>query len=91
MLRFAVPAALGLGLAITAPFSAHAGQNEFCNGYNAGYLEGYKWASSSIFEPAVPLCPLMPRKTARDPRDDFEHGREVGYEQGKAAGERRFR
>ena len=69
----------------------YASQNEFCKGFNKGYLEGYEWASGSIFEPSVPLCPLMPRKTARDPSDDFEHGYEMGYDQGRDAGRKRFR
>lgn len=68
-----------------------AGQDEFCNGYYTGYLEGYKRASGSIFEPQIPLCPLQPRKGPRDPDDDHEHGYELGYDQGRDAGQRRFR
>jgi len=83
--RFALAA-----LAIAAT-GALGSQDEFCNGYNKGYLEGYEWASGSIFEPSVPLCPLMPRKTPRDPTDDFEHGYEMGYDQGRDAGRKRFR
>jgi hypothetical protein len=84
-------ARVGLILLALAPLAAFADQNEFCNGYYRGYLEGYKRASGSIFEPSIPLCPLMPRKTARDPSDDSEHGYEVGYEQGREAGSKRFR
>jgi hypothetical protein len=69
--------------------SGHATQEEFCNGYYQGYLEGYKRASGSIFEPSIPLCPLQPRKTPRDPDSDHEHGYEVGYDQGREVGERR--
>ena len=82
---------LSLILIALAPLSVPAGQDEFCNGYYKGYLEGYKWASGSIFEPSIPLCPLQPRKTPRDPRDDTEHGYELGYDQGREAGGRRFR
>lgn len=84
-------AQLGLVLIAWSPFAAVPGQDEFCNGYYTGYLEGYKRASGSIFEPSIPLCPLQPRKKARDPRDDTEHGYEVGYDQGREAGGRRFR
>ena len=83
--------ALLVGMICIAPLAAPAGQDEFCNGFYRGYVEGYKWSSGSIFEPSIPLCPLQPRKTPRDPKDDFEHGHEVGYDQGKEAGERRFR
>jgi len=82
-----------LTLALVALFAApaRADQDAFCNGYYKGYLEGYKRESGSIFEPSLPLCPQQPRKTARDPRDDFEHGYEVGYDQGRDQGRQRFR
>ena len=85
---------LGLALALSALLvspAPRADQDAFCNGWYKGYVEGWKWASGSIFDPSIPLCPLQPRKTARDPRDDFEHGYEVGYDQGREAGGRRFR
>jgi len=84
-------ARLSLILIALTPLSGVADQDEFCNGYYKGYLEGYKRASGSIFEPSMPLCPLQPRKTARDPREDFDHGYETGYDQGRAAGGRRSR
>lgn len=85
-----------LGIVLASPLTlvslpSRADQDAFCNGYYKGYLEGYKRASGSIFDPSIPLCPLQPRKTARDPRDDFEHGYEVGYDQGRDEGSRRFR
>jgi len=78
-------------LLTSLPLPSIAGQDEFCNGYYAGYLEGYKRESGSIFDPAIPLCPLQPRKRPRDPDDDYEHGHEVGYDQGRDAARSRFR
>ena len=82
---------LVITVAALLPLTVPAGQDEFCQGYYRGYYEGYKRSSGSIFEPAVPLCPLMPRKGPRDPRDDGEHGYEFGYDQGWDEGQRRFR
>jgi len=80
-----------IALAALLPLTALAGQDQFCEGFYRGYYEGYKRSSGSIFEPSVPLCPLMPRKRARDPKDDTEHGYEMGWDQGWDAGQRRFR
>jgi hypothetical protein len=77
-------------LTLAATQAAVAGQDEFCEGYYRGYLEGYKRESGSIFDPSVPFCPTMPRMRAGAPRDDTEHGYEVGYEQGRDAARRRF-
>jgi hypothetical protein len=78
-------------VAALLPLTALAGQDEFCQGFYRGYYEGYKRASGSIFEPSLPMCPLMPRKGPRDPKDDGEHGYEMGYDQGRDEGQRRFR
>jgi len=83
-------AGLLLSFSLSYAGGALAGQDEFCEGYYRGYLEGYKREGGSIFQPSVPLCPLMPRKTGRDPRDDNEHGYEFGYDQGREAARRRF-
>jgi len=83
-------AGLIVSLALAGVQSATAGQDEFCNGFYRGYLEGYKRESGTIFEPSVPFCPTMPRMKAGAPRDDGEHGYEVGYEQGRDAARRRF-
>jgi hypothetical protein len=78
-------------VAALLPLTALAGQDEFCQGFYRGYYEGYKRSSGSIFEPSVPLCPLMPRKGPRDSKDDAEYGYEMGYDQGWDEGQRRFR
>ncbi len=80
-----------ISVAALLPLTSLAGQNEFCEGFYRGYYEGYKRSSGSIFDPAIPLCPLMPRKGPRDPRDDADHGYEMGYDQGWDEGQRRFR
>lgn len=90
MMSRKILAGLAAGLVLVGTQAAVAGQNEFCEGFNRGYLEGYKRAGGSIFQPSVPLCPLMPRKTPRDPRDDGEHGYEVGYDMGQQEARRRF-
>ena len=82
---------LVITVAALLPLTAFAGQDEFCEGYYRGYYEGYKRSSGSIFEPSLPMCPLMPRKGPRDPRDDADHGYEFGYDQGWEEGQRRFR
>ena len=83
-------AGLAFGLTLVGSQSATAGQDEFCQGFYRGYIEAYKRESGSIFEPSVPFCPTMPRKGAGAPRDDNEHGYEVGYDQGRDAARRRF-
>lgn len=80
-----------VSVAALLPLTALAGQDEFCQGFYRGYYEGYKRSSGSIFEPSIPLCPLMPRKGPRDPKDDAEHGYEMGWDQGWGEGQRRFR
>jgi len=81
---------IAITVAALLPLTALAGQDEFCGGYYRGYYEGYKRSSGSIFEPSIPLCPVMPRKSPRAPKDDADHGYEVGWEQGWDEGQRRF-
>ena len=83
-------ASLVAGLMLTTTQTAFAGQDEFCEGFYRGYMEGYKRESGSIFDPSVPFCPTMPRMQAGRPRDDTQFGYEVGYEQGVDAARRRF-
>jgi hypothetical protein len=69
-------------------FSAGAFASEFCDGFNQGYITGYKQASHSSLAPLVPLCPLEPLKGFGDPKSDFEFGYTIGYRKGLADGSR---
>ena len=71
------------GFVLMALVATNAMATEFCDGFYAGYKEGWKRESGSIFEPSYPFCPSQPRKTVRDPDSDYEHGREIGYDQAK--------
>ena len=68
--------------------SLNATRQEFCDGFYQGYVEGWNRSSGSIFQPSVPLCPFEPRRTVRDPKDDYEFGYEIGYDQGTEDGRR---
>ena len=48
--------------------------DEFCDGFEKGYITGYKQAKNTSLEPLVPLCPLEPLKKFGDPDSDFETG-----------------
>jgi hypothetical protein len=60
--------------------------SEFCDGFEAGYVTGYKQSSGSSFDPFVPFCPFQPFKGFNDPQSDFEHGYIIGYEKGLKEG-----
>ncbi len=62
--------------------------DQFCDGFERGYITGYKQASNSSLDPLVPLCPLEPLKGFGDPPSDFEFGYTIGFRQGVAAGSR---
>ena len=68
--------------------SALADADQFCQGFERGYVAGYKRASGSALDPLHPLCPLQPLKKFGDPDSDFEHGYIIGLEQGMAKGRR---
>ena len=79
-------AVAGLGAAL-APVPVEA-RSEFCAGFRAGYITGYKQASGSGYRPYVPYCPYQPYKGLGDPESDFEHGYTIGYRKGFADGSR---
>ena len=64
----------------------HAGGNQFCPGFERGYISGYKQSSGSSFEPFTPFCPFQPFKGFNDPESDYEHGYIIGYEKGLQKG-----
>lgn len=69
-------------------FSFGALADQFCNGFERGYITGYKKASGSSLEPLTPLCPIQPLKKMNDPQSDFEHGYLIGLQRGMVAGAR---
>jgi hypothetical protein len=70
-------------LAVTIAYA-----DQFCDGFDRGYIAGYKRASGSSLDPLTPLCPLQPLKRFSDPDSDFEHGYIIGFERGLMAGRR---
>ena len=60
--------------------------SEFCDGFERGYITGYKQASGSGFDPFVPFCPFQPMKKYNDPDSDFEHGFLIGLKKGMQDG-----
>ena len=60
--------------------------DQFCDGFERGYVTGYKRASNSSLEPLTPLCPLQPLKRLSDPESDFEHGYIIGLQRGYETG-----
>ena len=57
-------------------------KSEFCEGFERGYITGYKQSSGSSYDPYTPYCPYQPYKRYNDPDSDFEHGYIIGYEKG---------
>jgi hypothetical protein len=69
---------------------AHAGQREFCAGFEEGYETGYMQEANTSIPPYAPYCPTQTFETHADPDSDFEHGYTVGYRTGIADGSRRM-
>jgi hypothetical protein len=67
--------------------SIYAGQNQFCAGFERGYVTGHKQSSGSSFAPFTPFCPFQPFKGFNDPKSDYEHGYVIGYEKGVQEGQ----
>ena len=60
--------------------TAHA--SDFCNGFNNGFITGWKMARNSNMKPFLPFCPMKPIKGFGDPKSDYEHGYIIGFKQG---------
>jgi len=73
---------------LAATTTVGASQDEFCAGFERGYIAGYKQSSGSSFDPFTPFCPFQPFKKFSDPASDFEHGYIIGYETGRVEGMR---
>jgi hypothetical protein len=66
-------------------FVTYASGDQFCAGFERGYITGYKQATGSSLDPLTPLCPLQPMKRLSDPDSDYEHGYLIGLQRGLAA------
>jgi len=82
-----------LSLVAASIFSMNVGvavadSSEFCQGFERGYITGYKRASGSSFDPFTPYCPFQPFKAFNDPQSDFEQGYVIGFEKGMQEGHR---
>ena len=82
-MRFRLKNFLVVFLILSASFAAMADQ--FCAGFERGYITGYKKATGRSLEPLVPMCPMQPMKRLNDPESDFEHGYLIGLQQGLSA------
>ena len=60
--------------------------DDFCKGFEKGYITGYKQSSGSSFDPFTPFCPFQPMKGFNDPESDFEHGYIIGLGKGMQEG-----
>jgi hypothetical protein len=69
-------------------FSISVYASQFCSGFEAGYITGYKQSKGTSLAPLVPLCPLQPLKGFGDPESDYEHGYTIGFRQGMSEGYR---
>jgi hypothetical protein len=63
-------------------FAVPAMAGDFCNGFERGYIAGYKKAHNTSLEPLTPLCPLEPLKGFGDPDSEFEYGYQIGFLRG---------
>lgn len=71
---------------LTIFFFSSAYADEFCDGFEKGYITGYKQASGSSLEPLTPMCPMQPMKRLNDPDSDYEHGYIIGLSKGMQNG-----
>jgi hypothetical protein len=69
-----------------ALFSTTVFASGFCDGFQRGYIVGYKQAKGVSLPPLPPLCPLKPLKGFGDPASDYEFGYTIGFKKGLAAG-----
>ncbi len=69
-------------LILASLFTGQAIASDFCDGFEAGYIAGYKQSSGGSYDPYPPYCPYQPHKGYSDPENDEEHGFIIGYEQG---------
>ena len=69
---------LGFLAAIGVSSSAYA--SDFCDGYKAGYQQGYCYQEFACLKPLAPLCPLPGLG-----ENDFQGGYNRGFLEGLAA------
>ncbi len=72
-------------LLLTMCISSTALATEFCDGYKAGYISGYKQARNTSIAPITPICPIKPIKRMGDPSSDYQMGYNTGFIKGRSA------
>ena len=73
-------------VAMTISSSAAFASSDFCEGFDAGYIDGYKEESGSSMTPNTPTCPSRPLRSSGDPESDYDFGHNIGYERGQEEG-----
>ena len=62
---------------------------DFCDGFEDGYITGYKQGANTSYDPYTPYCPYQPYKKYSDSESDYEHGYTIGYRCGLVKGRAR--
>jgi hypothetical protein len=53
--------------------------DQFCDGFEHGYIDELKQILGSPVVPPTPPCPLKPSKKVGDPDSDFKFGYNIGF------------
>lgn len=59
-----------------------ASSQQFCAGFERGFIAGYQKIKNTSVPPVAPVCPVQPIKMIGDPESDFEHGYQIGFVRG---------
>lgn len=73
-------------VAMTISSSAAFASSDFCEGFDAGYIDGYKEESGSSMTPNTPTCPTRPLRSSGDTENDYDFGYQIGQERGQEDG-----
>jgi len=71
---------------LVALFSTNTLASQFCDGFEKGYITGWKQASGKYYDPYTPYCPYKPYKKYNDPDSDYERGYIIGLDKGMKKG-----
>jgi len=69
-----------IGIILLFPFILSFGQSDYCNGWEAGYISGYKYNQTyAEGEPIIPICPIP-----EIDKDTYQDGFNIGFLSGKS-------